>query len=120
MLWNDHWIKPEFHYDKETQSLYLHGDNFSNLGMYDKFGRQALLLKPLIKHLDVSNSEVEDLTYLYGSQVESLNISNTYVNDLSPLLKLNKLRKLTISKKQFSKEELELLPSKIKVIYTKL
>ncbi|WDE97595.1 serine/threonine-protein kinase [Lentisphaera profundi] len=119
MLWNDRWIEPEFHYDKETQSLHVHGDKFSNLGMYDKFGRQALLLKPLIKHLDVSNSEVEDLTYLYGSQIESLNISNTYVNDLSPLLKLNKLRQLTITEKQFSKEELELLPSKIKVIYTK-
>jgi serine/threonine protein kinase len=120
LLWNDHWRDPIFHYDKLNQSLRVSGDNFETLAMHDKFGCQSLLLKPLIKHLDVSNSEFKDLSYLYGSQVESLDIRNTYVRDLTPLLKVNTLRKLIITENQFTQKELKILPSNIKITSKKL
>ena len=116
MLWNNHWVERTFNYDKQTQSLKISGDNFSELGIHDKFGRIEILKTIPIKYLDISNSEVKDLTFLYGCPIETLDIRRTFVQDLSPLKNLKTLKTLTISPKQFTKEKLAELPSNVELI----
>ena len=116
LLWNDNWVDPHFRYDKATQSLRISGDNFSTLGINDKFSRASLLFTIPIKHLDVSDSEVQDLSYLYGSNIESLDIRRTYVRDLSPLRKITSLKSLIMTPHQFSKEVMATLPPQIELI----
>ncbi|EDM29215.1 serine/threonine-protein kinase [Lentisphaera araneosa HTCC2155] len=116
MLWNDHWRERTFQYDKKNQHLKVSGDNFANLGITDKFGRILLLPYIPIKHLDVSNSEVKDLTYLYGSKIETLDIRRTFVRDLKPLRHIPTLKIIIVNPRQFSEDLLSVVPNHIKII----
>ena len=116
MLWNDHWRERTILYDREKQSLKVSGDNFASLGINDKFGRIHLLPFIPIKHLDVSNSEVKDLTYLYGSKIESLDIRQTFVRDLNPLKNIKSLKHLIVSPRQFPPELLKVVPKHVEII----
>ena len=116
MLWNDHWRERTFQYDKKNQHLKVCGDNFANLGITDKFGRINLLHYIPIKHLDVSNSEVKDLTYLYGSKIETLDIRQTFVRDLKPLRNIPTLKTIVVNPRQFPEDLLSVVPNHIKII----
>jgi serine/threonine protein kinase len=116
MLWNNHWTERTFIYDIQKQFMKISGDNFSELGIHDKFGRIDILKTIPVKHLDVSDSEVKDLTFLYGCPIETLNIRRTFVQNLSPLQNLKSLKKLTVSPKQFSPDKLKQIPKGIELL----
>ena len=117
MLWNNHWTERTFIYDKQKQYLKISGDNFNELGIHDKFGRIQILTTIPIKHLDISNSEVSDLSYLYDIQLTTLDIRRTFVQDLSPIKNLKSLKTLIVNPKQFTQEKLSEIPSHVKIIY---
>lgn len=48
-------------------------------------------------HLDISGSEIVDLSLLYGMPIEQLDISRTCVKDITPLSNLHGLKDLDIS-----------------------
>lgn len=118
-LWNDHWENKVFDYNREAQSLRIKGKNFLNLGIYDQFGQIPLLQYIPIQHLDISDTDFEDLHYLAGSQIETLDIRHTKVKDLSPLLKLPELRRIILTQGQFPQEALETLPKTIELNFSK-
>ncbi|WDE97759.1 serine/threonine-protein kinase [Lentisphaera profundi] len=68
-----------------------------------------------IHTLDISNTTVNQLTNI-PRRLTKLNIRHTSVQYLSPLNKLNLLEELVIHKGQFSKEALESVPKKVKII----
>ena len=69
-----------------------------------------------LKELDVSRTSIKDFNELLGLDIERLDIRYTAITDLSPAVKLTYLKVITIHEGQFSKEQLTLLPSQVKVI----
>ena len=62
----------------------------------------------------MSYSHIEDLNFVGKmSELESLDISNNYITDISKLLKLKKLKTLTCDINQIA--NLDLLPDSIKI-----
>ena len=68
-----------------------------------------------IHTLDISHTTVNQLSNL-PRRLTKLNIRHTSVQYLSPLNRLNLLEELVIHKGQFSKEALESVPPKVKII----
>jgi hypothetical protein len=67
---------------------------FDDHGIY---GRSLIIGMNGGFELDLSGSEISDLTLLYGMPLKALNISDTPVTDLSPLMHMHGLNKLDIS-----------------------
>jgi serine/threonine protein kinase len=115
-LWNPRWDGSSYHYDPVKQSISCSGNYCNDLRMFDQFGFKTLLMTPIVKHLDVSHSTVHKLVQFENTNLESLNISNSRVKDLSPLNKIETLRQVTISPNRFPQEMIEGLNPRIKVI----
>jgi hypothetical protein len=104
-------------YDVGSKHLTLRGDNLKVLA-YSLYDRQTSLLLSLdLNSLDISGTDVYSLTHLYGLHLKELDISNTLISNLSSIDQIPTLRRLTVSRNQFTSEQIDALPDSIQVQY---
>jgi serine/threonine protein kinase len=122
---NISWENSEIKYDPLKKILAIHGKFLHKLsydvGTFVSWGgnrdyRVSVLYGLKLKELDVSRTSIKDFNELLGLDIERLDIRYTAITDLSPAVKLTYLKVITIHEGQFSKEQLTLLPSQVKVI----
>jgi serine/threonine protein kinase len=114
-IWNPKW-DGYYRYRKEGAILRIRGANFHNPGMTDKkLGSYPLFLFPSVLHLDIGNTGVVDLSLLKNNQFEKLDIRNTKIKDLSPLLHLSNFYLLIISERQFTPKQLQKVPNTVTI-----
>ena len=125
-LYNRQWVVQKFNYDEKSATLHLGGKGLSRLCAYTKnFSLKKQpgdiiipLLKTLrLKKLDLSQSEIFNISELRGLSITKLDLRHTLINstkDISTILP--NLRELTITKGQFPKNDPIWTQKEIKVI----
>ncbi|EDM27116.1 hypothetical protein LNTAR_15642 [Lentisphaera araneosa HTCC2155] len=117
---NPNWDESIFDYDEKAEVLTISGKGFKRFEVEanELDQRGTLLSKPVclidslkIKKLYLSGTEVFNLWSIGGSNLELLDISNTKVQDLSPIVTMKELEILVLSKGKYSEAELKKLPS---------
>ena len=114
-----------FKYEKESQKLTLTGRNFFRLSLNPEelymrgkpsFENVSMIDSLPIKVLDISGTGVQHLWAVKDLSLRKLIIKDVNFNDLKPLKYMGTLKKLIISKGDFTKEELTDVPGRIEVI----
>ena len=100
--------KLNFTYNDETTSL--------NIAYNKKMTNIGCLRKLPIDHLNISNTEIWQEWVIAEMPLVELNIRNTNLKSIDEILKIETLRKLVVSKKQFPKIKLP-ENSELKILY---
>ena len=112
---NVDWISTSNHsINFESQAVSYNGKGLINFRIH----KTSLLRYLKLKSLNINDSEVYALHFLnmYRNSLHELSIKNTLVTDLKPIRKFWKLKTLKISKNQFTKEQLKIVPKKVTIV----
>ncbi|MBF0197015.1 MAG: hypothetical protein HQL32_04865 [Planctomycetes bacterium] len=67
--------------------------------------------------LDISHSDIYNVSELFGLEVKKLILCNTLITDLKPIHELRSLRDLVVNEGQFTTEQLQQIPKGVKVTF---
>jgi hypothetical protein len=122
---NPAWEEPTMLYDEKEKNLRLSGQGLVRLAVEVNELHQTgpspdrrifVTFGFSFQTLDLSKSSFKYLALLEGLKLKELNISQSEVQDLSTLKNFDKLEVLRISKGAFNQEQLALIPDHIKII----
>ncbi len=114
-IFNPDWKSEKvFLFDEKSATLKLSGKGLKNLAIEaryfpalvfpDKNVKFSLLQTLGLKSLDISGSEIGDLSQLKSQKITKLDVSNTAISNFVQLRKfLPNLQKLTVDQKQYNK-----------------
>jgi serine/threonine-protein kinase len=108
-VWNQQLDAKGFIYDPISRHLILNDPKISEIAPRVMTGARQCFLAPLkLKSLDLRGSSFHDTQQLKGlNHLESIDLRNTLVTDLSPLLQLPSLKEVRLSPQQFLPEHLK-------------
>ena len=103
--WNKDWNSNNFEYDQQKFTLKIWGENLHVLKGNGKYSSHQPFLRYLkIQHLILSGSKIENLNQISNLNIQTLDISNTNIQNKVELKLLPELTKLIIDKNQLSKK----------------
>lgn len=118
---NIEWESPQFNYDDANNRLSISGNGLRKLirpkvpDEGSPYPSRSILRFLNLLSLDISHSDVYDLTHLDGLNLQYLDLRDTKVTDLTPLNSMISLREVIIEPEQFSDETLAKVSRFIKV-----
>jgi len=103
---NRNW-EGEFSYTPKTKTLNLSGNNCRRISMGDSYYTTSILEGLPISHLNLSNTSIRQLAGLENIPISTIDIRKTRVSNLSPLRRIESLRKLIVNPGQFEDQQLK-------------
>ena len=115
----------QFLYDESSQSLKINGRGFFRVALKPSelsiridapVERVSLINSLPIKKLDLSGTAITHLWSVSALNMEELIITNVRVDGFEPLKYMNNLKRISVSKDQYTEKELQQIPTNIEVI----
>ncbi len=117
---NPNWTSPELTFNSTNRSVRLRGQGLTTLSRtlvrdWPPGVKVNLLYSLSPKKIDIRGTDFQDLQEIRGLTTHEIDISNTKVNDLSPLVENKHLRRIVISKGQFPQSQIAMVPKSISI-----
>ena len=121
---NQDW-KGKFIYDEVSQSLKIEGKNFSKIALKPEelsirintpLRRVSLVDSLPVRKLDISGTGITNLRAISDLEIEILIMKDLNVDGFAPLEHIKSLKRIVISKDQFTEKKLRLIPAGIDII----
>ncbi|MGJ8658194.1 MAG: serine/threonine protein kinase [Akkermansiaceae bacterium] len=114
---NPNWKEQVFLYSIEDSSLKLSGKGLTNLSKNKNHISVIKIIDP--RKLDLRGAHTYNLDSLKSLNLIEIDLRQTPIKSLSPLIEMRSLRRVIVSPGQFSKAEIDQLPSSIEVVLAK-
>ncbi|VGO15651.1 Serine/threonine-protein kinase PknD [Pontiella desulfatans] len=115
--WNKEWTDGRFEYDPRGGHLKMTGEHLVKFALISENTSGESPIRFLdVNHLEVQGTGLKDLNEIKTLPIQSLDMRDTAVDDLSPIGLFSSLETLVVSKNRFSRRQLAELPQTLKVV----